>query len=243
MRVTSALAVLASLAGVVVCIANGGPTIAIAAANDDAVNTLTAKERSEGWRLLFDGKTTNGWRGYRQQTIPAGWQAVDQALTRVGTATDIVTVDQFDDFELQIDWNIAPGANSGILYRVTEDADVSWKTAPEYQVIDNAYKGGLKPGQLAGANYDLHPPSRDVTRSPGTWNHTRIVARGSHVEHWLNDVKIVEYEMWSDEWNRLVQASKFKEFPRYGQARKGHIALQDHGDRVAYRNIKIRELK
>ena len=134
-----------------------------AARTDQAHNTLTAKEQAEHWRLLFDGKTTAGWRGYRQQTMPDGWKAVDGALTRIGTATDIITIDEFADFELTIDWNIAPNGNSGILYRVTEDDDVSWKTAPEFQVIDNAYKG-LRPAQFAGSNYDLNPPSRDVTK-------------------------------------------------------------------------------
>ena len=215
-----------------------------AAARDDRMlNTLTAKERADGWRLLFDGKTTNGWRGYRQQSMPGGWQIVDGALTRVGQATDIITIDEFGDFELTLDWNLSPGGNSGILYRVTEAEDVTWKTAPEFQIIDNAYREPLKPGQLAGANYDLNPPSRDATKPIGSWNDTRVVARGSHVEHWLNGVKVVEYELWSDDWNRRVQASKFKDFPGYGRARKGHIGLQDHGDRVAYRNIKIREIK
>ncbi len=220
--------------GLVVAASDRAPT-------DEALNTLTAKEQAEHWRLLFDGKTTGGWRGYRQQTMPDGWKAVDGALTRVGTATDIITVDQFGDFDLKIDWNIAPNGNSGILYRVTEDDDVSWKTAPEFQVIDNAYKG-LKPAQFAGSNYDLHPPSRDVTRPVGTWNETRILARGNHVEHWLNGVKIVEYDFGSDDWQQRMLASKFKELPHYAKAKKGHIGLQDHGDRVAYRNIKIREL-
>jgi hypothetical protein len=119
---------------------------------------------------------------------------------------------------------------------------VIWHEAPEIQVIDNAYKGGLKPAQAAGGNYDLHAPARDATRPPGQWNAMRILVKDGHVEHWLNGVKVVEYELGSDDWKRRVQASKFNEFPRYGQARRGHIGLQDHGDRVAYRNIRIREL-
>jgi hypothetical protein len=214
------------------------------AADAPMPNTLTAKEKADGWRLLFDGRTTALWRGFRQTTIPDGWKAVDGALTRIGRGGDIVTVDEFGDFELAIDWKLAPNGNSGIFYRVTEDDDVMWHTAPEYQIIDNAYnKEPLKPVQLAGANYDLDPPSRDATRPIGSWNETRIVVRGPHVEHWLNGVKVVEYELWSADWERRVRLSKFKDFPRYARARRGHIGLQDHGDRVAFRNIKIREMK
>jgi hypothetical protein len=206
-------------------------------------NTLTEKEKADGWRLLFDGKTTARWRGFRQQTMPGGWQAVDGALTRVDRAGDIVTADEFGDFELTLEWNLSPNGNSGIHYRVTEDDDVMWHVAPEYQIIDNAYKEPLKPGQYAAANYDLHPPSRDVTKPIGSWNQTRLLVRGAHVEHWLNGVKVVEYELWSPDWERRVRESKFKDYPSYGRARRGHIGLQDHGDRVAYRNIKIREIR
>jgi hypothetical protein len=214
--------------------------VAIAAQRTPTANTLAPEEQAEGWRLLFDGTTTNLWRGFRQQQMPGGWKAVDGALTRVGQAGDIVTVDQFGDFELKIDWNLAANGNSGIFYRVTEDDEVIWHAAPELQIIDNAYKEPLKPAQYAGANYDLHPPLRDATKPIGSWNTTRLLVRGSHVEHWLNGVKVVEYELWSDDWEQRVQASKFKDFPRYGRARSGHIGLQDHGDRVAFRNIKIR---
>ena len=208
-----------------------------------APNTLSAKERADGWRLLFDGKTAAGWRGYRQQALPGGWQAIDGALTRVGQAGDIVTIDQFGDFELTLEWKLGSNGNSGVFYRVVEDDPVMWHMAPEYQIIDNAYKEPLKPGQHAAANYDLDPPSRDVTKPIGQWNETRIVARGAHVEHWLNGVKVVEYELWSPNWERQVRESKFKDFPKFGRARRGHIGLQDHGDLAAFRNIKIRELK
>jgi 3-keto-disaccharide hydrolase len=213
------------------------------AAAQEMTNTLSAKEKADGWRLLFDGQTTTGWRGFRQKTLPGGWQAVNGALTRVGQAGDIVTIDEFGDFELRLEWNLPPNGNSGIHYRVIEDDDVMWHQAPEYQIIDNAYKEPLKPEQYTGANYDLHPPSRDVTKPIGSWNLTRLIVRGAHAEHWLNGVKVVEYELWTPDWERRVSQSKFKDYPSYGRARRGHIGLQDHGDRVAYRNIKIRDLK
>lgn len=196
-----------------------------------------------GWRPLFDGTTTEGWRGFRLQTMPEGWKVVDGALTRVGKAGDIVTADQFGDFELMLEWKIAPGGNSGVFYRVTEDDDVMWHTAPEMQVIDDAgHKGPLKPAQRSGANYDLHAPVRDVAKPAGSWNTTGILVKGNHVEHWLNGVKVVEYELGSADWEKRVKASKFNEHPRYGRARKGHIGIQDHGDMVAFRNIRIRDL-
>jgi len=207
------------------------------------VAVMAPVRQGDGWRVLFDGKTTAGWRGYRQQTLPDGWRVVDGALTRIGRGGDIVTVDEFGDFELRLDWKLSKNGNSGVFYRVVEDDDVMWHMAPEYQIIDNAYSEPLKPVQLAGANYDLDPPSRDVTKPIGEWNETRIVARGPHVEHWLNGVKIVEYELWTADWERRVRESKFRDYPAYGRARRGHIGLQDHGDRVAFRNIRIRELK
>ena len=200
-------------------------------------------QQATAWRSLFDGRTTGGWRGFRQPQMPAGWQVVDGALTRVDRAADIVTVDQFADFELILEWKVPANGNSGIFYRVTEDDEVMWHVAPEFQLIDNAYdKEPLKPVQLAGANYDLDPPSRDVTRPVGSWNEARVIARGAHVEHWLNGVKVVEYELWTSDWERRVRASKFAPYPRYGRARRGHIGLQDHDDRIAFRNIRIREL-
>jgi hypothetical protein len=213
-----------------------------AAAERQETNVAGSGTRN-GWRTLFDGKTTAGWRGFRQPAMPEGWQAIDGALTRVSRATDIVTVDEFGDFELTLEWAIPANGNTGVFYRVTEDDEVMWHTAPEYQIIDNAYtKGPLKPTQLAGANYDLHPPAKDATRPIGSWNLTRIVVRGAHVEHWLNGEKIVEYELWSPDWERRVRASKFKDYPQYARATRGHVGLQDHGDRIAFRNIKIREM-
>jgi alpha-3'-ketoglucosidase len=225
--------------GIVLVLAAG------AAAQKSAMpNTLTAEEQAAGWRLLFDGKTTNGWRGFRQQQMPEGWKVVDGALTRAGRGGDIVTVEEFGDCALSLEWKLEANGNSGIFFRVTEDDPVMWHTAPELQLIDNGYnKEPLKPTQYAGANYDLHPPSRDATKPIGTWNETRLLVKGSHVEHWMNGVKVVDYELWSDDWERRVKESKFKDFPRYARARRGHIGLQDHGDQVAFRNMKIRNLE
>lgn len=207
------------------------------------INTLTAQEKAGGWRLLFDGATTAGWRGFRKPDMPAGWQVVDGALTRTAEAGDIVTVGEFGSFELAFDWKIAPGGNSGVFFHVTEDVEAVWHSGPEYQILDNAaHRDGLKPETSAGADYALHAAIRDAARPPGTWNQGRIVVNGPHVEHWLNGEKVVEYELGSPDWTERVRRSKFSAYPGFGRAPRGRIALQDHGDRVAYRNIKIRPL-
>jgi 3-keto-disaccharide hydrolase len=211
--------------------------------SDEGSNTLTSAERAAGWRLLFDGRKTSGWRGFRQQNAPAGWQVVDGALTRVGSAGDLITIDQFTSFELMLEWQIAEGGNSGIMFRVSEAADATYLTGPEMQVLDNArHPDGMNPLSSAGACYGLYPPREDVTRPVGSWNQVRLVANGSRIEHWLNGVRIVEYELGSADWLARLQASPFRDVPSYGREARGHIAVQDHGDRVAYRSIKIRVL-
>lgn len=209
-----------------------------------AQNTLTPYERATGWRLLFDGKTTNGWRNFKSDSIASGWQVVDGTLARVGPAGDIITVDQYDNFELVLDWKVAPGGNSGIMFRVTEDADATYHTGPEMQILDNAgHADGQNPMTSTGSNYALHAPTKDAVKPAGEWNTVRLVVNRGHVEHWLNGKKIVQYELWRDEWKKLVAASKFAAWPKYGMNRKGHIALQDHGDAIAFRNIKILPLE
>ena len=207
-------------------------------------SVLTGAERAAGWRLLFDGKTSNGWRGYRSGQMSAGWQVVDGALTRVGDATDIITREQFADFELTLEWKVAPGGNSGIMFRITEEYDESYKSGPELQVLDDAgHADARSPFTAAGSDYALYPASPGAVGPAGAWNQVRMVVNGSHVEYWLNGINTVEYELWSPDWEARVKASKFAQWPSFGRARQGHIALQDHGDWVAYRNIKIRELK
>jgi 3-keto-disaccharide hydrolase len=210
------------------------------------VSMAPQKKTPGPWQPLFDGKTTAGWRGWRQQTMPAGWKVVDGMLTREGKAGDIVSDREFADFELEVEWKIGPKANSGLFYRVVEHPDDTsmWMEAPEYQIIDDAgYPSPLKPTQKTAANYDLQPPAVDATKRAGEWNTTRIVVDGAHVEHWLNGKRIVAYELWTDEWNRLVAASKFKDHPRYARAKSGRIGIQDHGDWIAFRTIRIREIK
>lgn len=208
-----------------------------------APNTLTAEQEAAGWRLLFDGETTNGWRGYRQETVPAGWQAVDGVLTRDGPGGDIITIEQFENFELVLDWRLDPGGNSGIFFHATEEGRAVYHSAPEYQLLDDAaHVDGRVPETSAGANYALHAPSQAAANPPGEWNEARVLVDGAHVEHWLNGVKIVEYELWTDDWKARVAASKFAEWPFYGLAKTGHIGLQDHGAAVGFRNIRIRVL-
>ena len=196
------------------------------------------------WRTLFDGRSLEAWRGFKKDSVPAGWQVVDGALTRVGEAGDLITRDQFGDFELTLEWKVAEGGNSGIMYRVTETADATYETGPEMQVLDDArHKDGESRLTAAGSAYGLYAAPAGIVKPAGQWNAVRIVVRGSHVEHWLNGTKVVEYELGSPDWEARVRNSKFKQWPGYGRAASGHIALQDHGDRVAYRDIKVRTLQ
>ena len=205
-----------------------------------APNTLTSAERAAGWRLLFDGKTTAGWRGFKMDSLPSGWQVVNGALTRVAAAGDIVTREQFRDFELSLEWNVAPGGNSGIFYRASEDGDAIYWTAPEMQVLDDArHADGKSRLTAAGSAFGLYPAPAGAVKPAGEWNQVRLLVNGHHVEHWLNGVKVVEYELLSPDWEARVKASKFAPHPHYGRNAKGYIGLQDHGDRVAYRTIKI----
>lgn len=202
-------------------------------------------QAAAGWEPLFDGRTLAGWRGYRQAAPPAGWRVVDGAITRVGPGGDLITDAEFGNFELELEWKISPGGNSGIIYRVVEDStlDYVWRSGPEYQILDNgAHADGRDPLTSAGSNFALYAPVRDVTRPVGEWNQARLVVNGNHVEHWMNGVKLLEYEFGSPEWEQRVRASKFASMPRYGRGARGHIALQEHEAWVAYRNLRIRRL-
>lgn len=204
-------------------------------------NTLTPDERAAGWRLLFDGKTIDRWRGFRQQSVPPGWQVVDGAITRVAGGPDLVSVEEFGSFEFRFDWMVAPGGNSGIMFRVTETEGATYHTGPEYQVLDNArHADGKSPLTSAAACYGLYPPSKDASRPPGTWNEGRLVVAGNRVEHWLNGERTVAYEIGSADWNARVAGSKFNEWKQFGKAARGRLAIQEHGEGVSFRNLKIK---
>lgn len=208
-----------------------------------ANNRLTAAEERAGWVLLFDGSTTRGWRGYMKPVMPDGWKVVDGALTRTGPGGDIVTTATWRNFELVLDWKISPGGNSGVFYRAIEGPEAIYYSAPEMQVLDDdVHPDGRSPLTSAGADYGLYPAPRGAVRPVGEWNTARVLVRGDHVEHWLNGVQTAGYELHSADWSRRVAESKFKQWPEYGQAAEGFIGLQDHGNWVAFRNIRIRRL-
>lgn len=233
------------LAGALVVLSYGVRQVAHA----QEPNTLSTEEENGGWRLLFNGKTTVGWRGYKSSTMPASWKVENGSLLsrheKDESTGDIVSVEQYADFELSLEWKMTKGGNSGVIYRATEDADQVWESGGEFQVLDNAgHLDGLNPLASAGACYAVFAPARDVTRPLGQWNQTRIVTRGKHVEHWLNGEKLLEYDVDSDVWQAHVKTSKFFQTAygrgNWGRALKGHIALQDYGGAIEYRNIKIR---
>lgn len=241
--------------GLVACDAAGGTGEREPIPSDTRVSsslprdTLPTEEREQGFRLLFDGETMNGWRGFRREDVPSAWVVQDGALHFTGEGSredrgDVITVEQFGDFELRLDWKIAPGGNSGIFFRVSETTDTPYQSGPEMQVLDDGgHVDGQNPTTSAGSNYALHAPSSSTIRPVGEWNEIRILVDGGHVEHWVNGRKVVEYELGSEDWERLVADSKFAQWPDYGRHPVGHIGLQDHGNPVWYRNIRIRPIE
>jgi hypothetical protein len=209
-------------------------------------NALTEAEKNAGWKLLFDGKTTNGWRMY--QNVPADcWEVRNGEIISkkegVTKRADLITVDQYANFEFVCDWKIDKGANSGIIYRAVESKRPSFETGPEYQMIDdNGYTEKLEDWQKSGADYAMHGPTKLATKPVGEYNRTKIVANNGHIEHWLNGEKVVEFDLWTPEWQQLKEKGKWKDVKDYGMAKKGHIVLQDHGGGIRFKNIKVREL-
>jgi hypothetical protein len=212
--------------------------VAVASSSDSV-----GRAAMQDTRPLFNGRTLEGWRAFKSDAPPSGWAAVDGTLARTGSGGDITTVEEFGDFELRLQWKIAAGGNSGIFFRVVNEGSQVWESGPEMQILDNArHVDGRSPLTSAGSNYGLHAPVRDATRPIGEWNDVRLVVNGAKVEHWLNGVKVVEYELWSPAWESLVKGSKFATMPAYGRAKRGRIALQDHGDPVWFKDIRIRPL-
>ena len=211
-----------------------------AAEETAAPNTLTAAEKDAGWKLLFDGKSTDGWRNYKKETIGAPWKIVDGALTLTEKGGgDIITKDQYGAFELSLDFNISKGGNSGVMFHVHETDGTPWQTGPEIQIQDNV--GGHDP-QKAGWLYQFYKSDVDATKPAGEWNTLRIVISPEKCEHYMNGVKYFEYVKGSADWNERLAKSKFSKYPNFGKFDSGFICLQDHGNLVGYRNIKIRPI-
>jgi hypothetical protein len=222
----------------------------------DQANTLSEKEKKEGWKLLFDGTTPEGWINARKKVFPAtGWEINNGSLT-INPETkgsdgggDIVTVNKYKNFELSVDFMYSPGANSGIKYFVDTESN-NGKLASigcEYQVLDDRLhpdaKAGINGNRTLAGLYDLIPPKNKRDNGPGKWNRAAIIVKGNKVQHWLNGQMTLEYERATPAWRELVATSKFKTSPGFGEVEEGRILLQDHGNLVSYRNIKIREIK
>jgi hypothetical protein len=214
-----------------------------------ALNQLSAEEQAQGWKLLFDGQTTQGWRVYGQPGPVTGWDVKDGVLNALGVTpdgADIITEAQYQNFELSIEWKVAPGGNSGLFFHVVEDTaqfQHVYDSGPEYQLVDDTgFPDKLEDWQKTAANYAMHVPQNPPVKPAGEWNSTRLVVNGARVEHWLNGQKVLEYELWTPEWEKLKAEGKWKDYPGYGVAKTGHIAIQDHGKQSWFRNIKIRSL-
>ncbi len=220
-------------------------TALTAAALGQTSPPLTAAEHAAGWRYLFDGTSTDAWRGFKQAGFPAAGWVVEEGTLKVGKGGgDLITREQFGDFELSLEFKCAPKANSGIIFRCDESAGATWQTGPEFQVLDDAGHGA-KPDDAhsAGALYDLvKPPADKVVKGAGEWNQARVRIKDGVLQHYLNGRKVVECRIDTPEWKQKIAASKFKDYKNFGLLPKGHIALQEHGDDVWYRNIRIRDL-
>jgi len=199
------------------------------------------------WVILFDGSNMDAWRNFKSDT--SAWRIEDKALNTIGGSGDLITKETFSNFELEFDWRISEGSNSGVIY-LSQESDKynsTYETGPEYQLIDDESYGTihnitLEKSQMSGANYALDDPQNVQLNPFGDYNQGKIIVDNGHVEHWLNGQKVVEYDLWTDEWNARVAETKFKDMPDYGQSKEGHIALQDHGDPVWFKNIRIRQL-
>ena len=197
-----------------------------------------------GWRALLEEHGAPAWRGWKDPGLPAGWHVDGGVLHKDGPVDDLVTNEKFGNFELELEWKIGKAGNSGIFYRGTREYDHIYWSAPEYQLLDDANaEDGKSPLTAAGSDYALYGVPPRISKPFGEWNKTRLVVRGNHVEHWLNGVKVVEYDFGSEDWKKRVAASKFAKYPNYGLAESGLIGIQgDHPGALAIRRIRVREL-
>jgi hypothetical protein len=217
-------------------------------ANRPNLNRLTTSEAAAGWTLLFDGKSTAGWHTFNSDGVNPRWHVSDGELvldpspTRKISGADLETRDTFGDFELSLEWKISPGGNSGIIYRVAgKGYEHPWEIGPEYQLLDNTV-GDDPPEHQAGAVWDFYAPIRDVTKPVGQYNHARIIVKNGHVEHWMNGVKLLSYDLGSEDFKSRHARSAYRQWPQYGSISRGSIVLQDEGRLVSFRNIEIRRL-
>ena len=238
-------AMISQLALVAVSCAPAGNRVPETVTTTSGATSLTAAQRAAGWRSLFDGSDTSAWRGYRQQGMPAGWRIVNGVLTKTDSVPDIVTKDQFGDFELTFDWMESPHGNAGVFYRGTEEYDHIYWSAPEYQLLDDAGDPASKDRvYAAGAAYALYPAPAGIVKPANEWNSALIVVHGNRVQHWANGQKLLEYEIGSPDWTEKIKASKFAPYPRFGLAKRGYIGIQgDHPGTLSIRNVRIREIK
>ncbi len=214
-----------------------------AAPTSQPVNTLSRSEQNAGFQLLFHGNDLSQWRSYRKDNV-VGWLAQDGNLVCTGGGGDLITRDEYRSFEFECEWKIPPKGNSGIIYRCDESGKETWFTGIEYQLWDHSQSPDKWHALNAtAACYDLYRPSQEADKPAGEWNTSRILLDGNHLEHWLNGKKVVDCEIGSEDWNARVAKSKFASHKGWGTLPRGHIALQEHGGQVAFRNIKIRVIE